>query len=105
MGNRACSSPSTQTKRVGRKLSRGLDLSIWAKLVREGKARNPIHVHIGSKMTTRETGEYDLEGLSSGSSTAIETVDAKLVLDTIEDALSISNTALLRAEIRRLFQY
>jgi len=54
-----------------------------------------------------ETGEYDLEGLFVRLRHAIETVKAKrIVLDTIEVLFSaFLNTALLRAEIRRLFQF
>ena len=54
-----------------------------------------------------ETGEYDLEGLFIRLRHAIESVGAKrVVLDTIETLFSgFSNTALLRAEIRRLFQF
>jgi circadian clock protein KaiC len=52
-----------------------------------------------------ETGEYDLEALFIRLNHAIESVNAKrVVLDTIEALFSgIENTALLRAEIRRLF--
>jgi circadian clock protein KaiC len=54
-----------------------------------------------------ETGDYDLEGLFIRLKHAIESVGAKrVVLDTIETLFSgFSNTALLRAEIRRLFQF
>jgi circadian clock protein KaiC len=54
-----------------------------------------------------ETGDYDLEGLFIRLKHAIESVKAKrVVLDTIETLFSgFSNTALLRAEIRRLFQF
>lgn len=52
-----------------------------------------------------ETGEYDLEAIFIRLNYAIETIGAKrVVLDTIESIFSgIQNTALLRAEIRRLF--
>jgi circadian clock protein KaiC len=54
-----------------------------------------------------EIGDYDLEGLFIRLKHAIESVGAKrVVLDTIETLFSgFSNTALLRAEIRRLFQF
>ncbi len=54
-----------------------------------------------------ETGEYDLEGLFVRLNHAIETVKAKrVVLDTIESLFSgLSNTAILRAELRRLFRW
>ena len=52
-----------------------------------------------------ETGEYDLEGLFIRLGCAIDGVGAKrLVLDTIETLFSgFQDTALLRAELRRLF--
>ena len=52
-----------------------------------------------------ETGEYDLEGLFVRLNYAIDAVKAKrVVLDTIETLFAgLSNTAILRAELRRLF--
>jgi circadian clock protein KaiC len=54
-----------------------------------------------------ETGAYDLEGLFIRLAYAIDKVKAKrIVLDTIEVLFSgLSNTAILRAEIRRLFRW
>ncbi len=54
-----------------------------------------------------ETGEYDLEGLFVRLQYAIDSVGAKRVaLDTIESLFSgLSNTAILRAELRRLFRW
>jgi circadian clock protein KaiC len=54
-----------------------------------------------------ETGEYDLEGLFVRLQHAISSVGAKRVaLDTIEALFSgLSNTAILRAELRRLFRW
>ena len=54
-----------------------------------------------------ETGEYDLEGLFIRLNHAIDSIGAKrIVLDTIESLFGgIENTAILRAEIRRLFQW
>jgi circadian clock protein KaiC len=54
-----------------------------------------------------ETGEYDLEGLFIRLGTAIEAVKARrVVLDTIETIFSgLSNTAILRSELRRLFRW
>jgi circadian clock protein KaiC len=54
-----------------------------------------------------ETGEYDLEGLFIRIGHAIDTVGAKrVVLDTIESLFSgLDNTAILRAELRRLFHW
>ena len=52
-----------------------------------------------------ETGEYDLDGLFVRLQHAIDSVQAKRVaLDTIESLFSgLSNAAILRAELRRLF--
>lgn len=54
-----------------------------------------------------ETGEYDLEGLFVRLGSAIDSVKAKrVVLDTIESLFAgLSNTSILRAELRRLFQW
>jgi circadian clock protein KaiC len=53
------------------------------------------------------TGEYDLEGLFIRLEHAIDSVKARrVVLDTIESLFSgLSNTAILRAELRRLFRW
>ncbi|MGC1676131.1 MAG: circadian clock protein KaiC [Candidatus Binataceae bacterium] len=74
-------------------------------LVRDGMLAID-HVHIDPNEIA-ETGEYDLEGLFIRLKYAIESIGAKrVVLDTIETLFSgFSNTALLRAEIRRLFQF
>jgi circadian clock protein KaiC len=75
------------------------------KLTREGMLAID-HVHVDPNEIA-ETGEYDLEGLFIRLKYAIESIGAKrVVLDTIESLFSgFSNTALLRAEIRRLFQF
>lgn len=54
-----------------------------------------------------EAGEYDLEGLFLRLEAAIDSVGAKrVVLDTIESLFSVfANEAILRAEIRRLFDW
>jgi len=54
-----------------------------------------------------ETGEYDLEGLFVRLGHAIDAVGAKrVVLDTIESLFAgLSNAALLRSELRRLFRW
>lgn len=54
-----------------------------------------------------ETGEYDLEGLFIRLGHAVEALGAKRVaLDTLETLFSgLSNTAILRAELRRLFRW
>ena len=55
----------------------------------------------------QETGEYDLEGVFIRLNHAIDSIGAKrVVLDTIESLFSgLNNTAILRSEIRRLFQW
>lgn len=64
------------------------------------------HVHI-ERTEIEETGEYDLEGLFVRLNFAIQSVGAKrVVLDTIEALFGgLSNTAVLRAELRRLFEW
>ena len=64
------------------------------------------HVHI-ERSEIEETGEYDLEGLFIRLGYAIDSIGAKrVVLDTIEALFSgFSAEALLRAELRRLFQW
>jgi circadian clock protein KaiC len=54
-----------------------------------------------------ETGEYDLEGLFIRIGFAIDSIGAKrVVLDTLEALFSsLSNEGILRAELRRLFQW
>jgi circadian clock protein KaiC len=54
-----------------------------------------------------ETGEYDLEGLFIRLGHAIDSIGAKRVaLDTLEALFaSLSNEAILRAELRRLFSW
>lgn len=54
-----------------------------------------------------ETGEYDLEGLFIRLGHSIDKIGAKrVVLDTIEVLFSgLSNQAILRAELRRLFRW
>lgn len=62
------------------------------------------HVRV-ERSEIEETGEYDLEGLFIRLGHAIRTVGAKrVVLDTLEALFAgLSDTALLRAELRRLF--
>ena len=64
------------------------------------------HVYI-ERSEIEETGEYDLEGLFIRLGTAIDSVGAKrVVLDTIEALFSgLSNAAIIRAELRRLFHW
>jgi circadian clock protein KaiC len=64
------------------------------------------HVRV-DRSEIEETGEYDLEGLFIRLEAAIRQVGAKrVVLDTIESLFSgFSNANILRAELRRLFQW
>jgi circadian clock protein KaiC len=80
----------------------GIDLE---KLIAAKKLRID-HVSV-ERSQIEETGEYDLEGLFIRLNHAIDTIGAKrVVLDTIESLFSgIKNTAILRAEVRRLFHW
>ena len=82
--------------------SLGFDLE---KLQQEKKLKID-YIHI-DKSEIEETGEYDLEGLFIRLGHAIDTIGAKrVVLDTIENLFAgLSNQAILRAELRRLFQF
>jgi circadian clock protein KaiC len=64
------------------------------------------YVHI-ERNEIEETGEYDLEGLFIRLGHAIDSVAAKrVVLDTLETLFGgLSDTAVLRAELRRLFRW
>ena len=64
------------------------------------------HIYI-DRSEVQETGEYDLEGLFIRLGYAIDSIGAKrVVLDTIESLFSgLSNIAILRAELRRLFNW
>ena len=64
------------------------------------------YVHV-EPSEMQETGEYDLEGLFIRLGYAIDTIGAKrVVLDTIETLFGgLSNQALLRGELRRLFRW
>jgi circadian clock protein KaiC len=64
------------------------------------------HVRV-ERSEIEETGDYDLEGLFVRLGHAIDTVGAKrVVLDTIESLFGgLSNTSILRAELRRLFRW
>jgi len=64
------------------------------------------HVRV-ERSEIEETGEYDLEGLFIRLGLAIDSIGAsRVVLDTIETLFSgLSNPAILRAEIRRLFRW
>jgi circadian clock protein KaiC len=63
-------------------------------------------VHI-ERSEIEETGDYDLEGLFIRLGHAIDSIQARrIVLDTLETLFSgLSNAAILRAEIRRLFRW
>lgn len=62
------------------------------------------HVRV-ERNEIQETGEYDLEGIFVRLNYAIEMLGARrVVLDTIESLFAgLSNVAILRAELRRLF--
>lgn len=64
------------------------------------------YVHLERSEIT-ETGDYDLDGLFIRLDYAISSIGAKrVVLDTIEALFSgLSNTTILRAELRRLFRW
>jgi circadian clock protein KaiC len=82
--------------------SLGYDLE---KLVADNKlAVDYIHV---DRNEIEETGEYDLEGLFVRVAHAVRTVGAKrIALDTLEALFAgLSDEALLRAELRRLFRW
>jgi len=72
-------------------------------------ARNMIHIeHVAvDSAELAEIGDYDLEALFIRLELAVQQVGAKrIVLDTIESLFSaFSNAAILRAEIRRLFDW
>ena len=82
--------------------SLGFDLN---KLVKQNKLRID-YVHI-KRSEIQETGEYDLDGLFIRIGHAIDSIGAKrIVLDTIENLFGgLTNQAVLRAELRRLFQW
>ncbi|RIL04543.1 MAG: KaiC 1 [Proteobacteria bacterium] len=64
------------------------------------------HVRV-ERSEIEETGEYDLEGLFIRIGWAVDRIGARrIVLDTIEALFSgLSNPAILRAELRRLFAW
>jgi circadian clock protein KaiC len=64
------------------------------------------YVHI-DRSEIEETGEYNLEGLFIRLGHAIDSIKAKrVVLDTLENLFSgLTNQTILRAELRRLFQW
>lgn len=82
--------------------SLGFDLE---KLKAEKKLRVD-HVRI-ERSEIEETGEYDLEAIFIRLNHAIDTIGAKrIVLDTVESLFGgMSDMAVLRSEIRRLFQW
>jgi circadian clock protein KaiC len=64
------------------------------------------HIHV-ERSEIEETGEYDLEGLFIRLGYAIDSIGARrIVLDTLEVLFGgLSNEALLRSELRRLFRW
>jgi circadian clock protein KaiC len=82
--------------------SLGLDLE---ELIEKNKVViDYIHVE---RNEIEETGAYDLEGLFIRLGLAIDSIGAKrVVLDTIETLFGgLSNSAILRSELRRLFRW
>ncbi|MDG3008201.1 circadian clock protein KaiC [Paludisphaera mucosa] len=82
--------------------SLGFDLD---RLVEEGRfAVDYVHI---DRSEIEENGEYDLEGLFIRLGLAIDSIGAKrVVLDTLETLFGgLSNEAVLRAELRRLFRW
>jgi len=82
--------------------SLGFDLDL---LVRQKKIALD-HVHL-ERSEIEEAGDYDLEGLFIRLGHAIDSIGAKrVVLDTVEALFAgLSNHAILRAELRRLFRW
>ena len=82
--------------------SLGYDLDSF---VEKGMLR--IDQVIVERSEIEEAGEYDLEGLFIRLGYAIDSIGAKrIVLDTLESLFSgFTNQAILRAELRRLFQW
>lgn len=74
--------------------------------LQEDKLVKLDHVYI-ERSEIEETGEYDLDGIFIRLGHAIDSIGAKrVVLDTIENLFaSLSNQAIIRAELRRLFQW
>jgi len=75
----------------------------------ELSARNKLvidYVHV-DRNEIEETGAYDLEGLFIRLALAIDSIGAKrVVLDTLETLFGgLSNPAILRSELRRLFRW
>ena len=72
----------------------------------ENKQLAVDYIHV-ERSEIEETGEYDLEGLFIRLGHAIDSIGARrVVLDTLETLFSgLSNAAILRAELRRLFRW
>ncbi len=87
---------------AGNVASLGIDLQALI----NGKQMIIDHVHI-DRSEMEETGEYDLEALFIRLGYAIDSIGAKrVVLDTLEVLFgALTNTNILRAELRRLFQW
>jgi circadian clock protein KaiC len=87
----------------------GADIASLGVNLPEMMARRQLvvdYVHV-ERSEIEETGEYDLEGLFVRLDTAVRSIGAKrVVLDTIESLFGgLSNEAILRAELRRLFRW
>src|SRR3954466_4596162 len=83
---------------------RSLGFDLDDLIAREQLAVDYVHVERGE---IEEAGEYDLTGLFIRLGLAIDTVGARrVVLDTLETLFGgLSNEAVLRAELRRLFRW
>jgi circadian clock protein KaiC len=92
----------TETELKANVASLGFDLG---RLIRRKKIVID-HVHI-ERSEVYESGEYNLEGLFVRLNHAIDSIGAtRVVLDTLEALFaSLSNEAILRAELRRLFRW
>jgi circadian clock protein KaiC len=92
----------TETELKANVASLGFDL---AALIRRKKVVfDYVHIERGN---TRESGDYDLEGLFVRLGHAIDSIGAKrVVLDTLEVLFAcLANEAILRSELRRLFRW
>ncbi|MEI8234166.1 MAG: ATPase domain-containing protein [Verrucomicrobiota bacterium] len=83
---------------------RSLGFDLHDLIARKKLAMDFVRVERGE---IEETGDYNLDGLFIRLNQAIESVKARrVVLDTIESLFgSLTNTGILRAELRRLFRW
>ena len=102
--SRACSSRSKRAPTTSRRTSRP-----WALTSRRSPRAKKLlidHVRV-VRSEIEETGDFDLEGLFIRLGLAIDSIGAKrVVLDTLEALFGgFSNVGILRAELRRLFDW